>query len=628
MLNYFFPDVNSFSKQSEVVFVFESDGGRALSFSSNCYYEIILDGEFFGVGGQRCVEGTAYIDSWPQVEHAKKVAIRVHWLNPLLSRVFYRSVFTTSFVSDINSKFSWVCYEERGLRFAHKMSTQLASQNIFTKMSKEEHEPLPLIPINAHNWALVPLPIKPLSLISCVPSFQKRENVKVEKKTDFASHSVDLCNCEDLVPFVFTKAKRLSLVCDTYDLGTIGLYNIKLSLHDSIGWVVACYGEIASFSQTWTSPNRHKVHMADALYERLSARVINERGCRYVHLIYPRNQKPPSICAWRLEYPFTWKKDLLIEPSSRESLLSACKANLVACCDGGLVDTCWRERVQWTGDLRMSAKAIRSLTENPEVVSFVLEQIADSYDKKTGMCQGSWPTVNPDYRLQMPTYHLAFCLAACEHDSTIKFSLPARERSKVATVVIQSIKFWKKRYLVDGFLRDLPGWSFVDWDFKCTHTMGKGVDKAPNSVIMSWWIELCRLVDATDEINKPLFEKTFWTGEGYKLVPHETGANLHATAAILSSNACGEVKNRTAAFTWLRSAIKNQKVQGRVTPYFAYFFAHALQHESDKEAQQFIDLFYSPIVKCFGTIYEKHNDAASLAHGWSIGIAEIAFKSK
>ena len=44
------------------------------------------------------------------------------------------------------------------------------------------------------------------------------------------------------------------------------------------------------------------------------------------------------------------------------------RANLVACVDGGVVDTCWRERVQWTGDLRMSAIALRAFQKRSSLV--------------------------------------------------------------------------------------------------------------------------------------------------------------------------------------------------------------------------------------------------------------------
>ena len=156
------------------------------------------------------------------------------------------------------------------------------------------------------------------------------------------------------------------------------------------------------------------------------------RGCRYIYLISSDPDMANRVkCTFvRATYPLQWtvpKEDIDSDP-----LLSACRANLLACVDGGIVDTCWRERVQWVcnrtysiippifspliyslfcslstspllfspcclflflqvGDLRMSAKALRAMTTDKRVVSFVLHQIADSLDPKSGLIQGAWP---------------------------------------------------------------------------------------------------------------------------------------------------------------------------------------------------------------------------------------------
>jgi hypothetical protein len=38
---------------------------------------------------------------------------------------------------------------------------------------------------------------------------------------------------------------------------------------------------------------------------------------------------------------------------------------------------------------------------------------------------------------------------------------------------------------------------------------------------------------------------------------------------------------------------------------------------------RFVREFYGPIVARHGTIYEKTTDTASLAHGWSVGVAAL-----
>lgn len=52
----------------------------------------------------------------------------------------------------------------------------------------------------------------------------------------------------------------------------------------------------------------------------------------------------------------------------------------------------------------------------------------------------------------MPLYHMAYCLTALEYDPTLSFD------PKVKKVVEESIDFWRKNYLKNGFIVDTPGW--------------------------------------------------------------------------------------------------------------------------------------------------------------------------
>jgi hypothetical protein len=62
--------------------------------------------------------------------------------------------------------------------------------------------------------------------------------------------------------------------------------------------------------------------------------------------------REPSLEIYSRLYPFDWKQIPEVVNDKNKVILQACKANLLACVDGGIVDTCWRERAQWTGDLR------------------------------------------------------------------------------------------------------------------------------------------------------------------------------------------------------------------------------------------------------------------------------------
>jgi hypothetical protein len=270
--------------------------------------------------------------------------------------------------------------------------------------------------------------------------------------------------------------------------------------------------------------------------------------------------------------------------------------------DGNYVDTCWRERACWTGDARMMTKAVKTLTNNFELTPFVLSQIAESYDSKTGMVNGCWPTKTPDFEMPMATYHLAWCLSVVENNV-----------ESLKPLVLKSMQFWKNNYLTKGLITNYPGWTFVDWDFSNTNVIGQKFNNAlPHCVVNSWWIELCNLLEIQSGISLELFDKTFWNNGGYALSPGLPSC-IHATAAVLSSIPDIAPNHYNTAYKYLKTA----KYQGKIT---AYFMAKALR---DNDRKKFINDYYLGVAKRYGTTFEKHEYNASLAHGWSIGFVEL-----
>jgi hypothetical protein len=65
-------------------------------------------------------------------------------------------------------------------------------------------------------------------------------------------------------------------------------------------------------------------------------------------MIYESSKLAPTLFVERVQYPFKWKNNISIIDGCDE-IVNAIKNNLIACVDGGVVDTCWRERAQWTG---------------------------------------------------------------------------------------------------------------------------------------------------------------------------------------------------------------------------------------------------------------------------------------
>lgn len=95
-------------------------------------------------------------------------------------------------------------------------------------------------------------------------------------------------------------------------------------------------------------------------------------------------------------------------------------------------------------------------------------------------------------------------------------------------------------------------------------------------------------------------------------------ANAHATAVALSSDVGGFENRRPAQAFLERWRVENAR--SRITAYFAYFVARAL---GNSKGLKFIKDYYGPIVRAHGSIYEKCDDRASLAHSWSTSFVEL-----
>jgi hypothetical protein len=241
------------------------------------------------------------------------------------------------------------------------------------------------------------------------------------------------------------------------------------------------------------------------------------------------------------------------------------------------------------------------------------------------MVQGAWPIQRPEAKLAIPPFHLAFCLAALEHDPELCSDPVVRD------AVLHSVSVWKANYHRSGLVVGMPGWYFVDWDPVDPATAGRTARRtnpydvsaawatAAHAVCNAWWSELCERVSPADASDPDAFDRAFWTGVGYTLTEGGRDVSPHATAAAL----CCEVarNHRAEALQYLDDAICGNEIRARVTPYFGYFVARALEKRSRANALAFVADFYGPIARAHGTLYERTAADASLAHGWSLGVA-------
>jgi hypothetical protein len=578
----------------ERVLLWRTPPGGTLRLASNYPYEVWLDGVFAGDGGLRCAPGEVLLDEW-DTRSARQVQVRLHYLDARRCSVWYRCLFDDPFLLDLDGR-DWECFEDASLSFAAKMTGRLPRQNLLSGMPTPGL-PLPLGRVASRRpWEVRAPGVAPARYLPVSVEAGRRTALDGRARGSFAPTRVD-----NVALYVRDRTPP-GLHCTTFDLGQIALHRFEIS---TAGPAALCYGEAPCFEETWGTANRCKVYLADAAAAgSVGAAPFGARGCRYVHVVH-RAGEAFTLRAWRREYRLRWKDVPAADPVIA-SILDACRRNLVACVDGGLVDTCWRERTQWTGDLRMSALALCTLADNPEVVAHALRQIATSYEEGPAMVQGAWPVKTPDFRATcMPTYHLAFCLTALEQEVTDPL---------VCDVVRRSLSRWREKYYRDGLLRDLPGWHFTDWD-PVNGDASRKEGRGAHAVANCWYHEACARL-GLPSIDRQRFDETFWMEEAgtYRLWERGGGPSPHATAAALVS------LPGARGLAYLRD---EPRVWPRVSPYFAYFVAAALGKFSREEMIAFIKRYYGPIAARHGTIREKVADTASQAHGWSVGVAAL-----
>ena len=126
------PDILPSSAASpEQVLLFESAGGRPLTLASNCPYEVWLDGRFAGDGGHRCAPGEALpADAWPEAASARAIRVRLHWIDPSQTEVFFRCLFDDPFFAELPPAGSWSCSLDETVRPAAKVCRQLPRQTV------------------------------------------------------------------------------------------------------------------------------------------------------------------------------------------------------------------------------------------------------------------------------------------------------------------------------------------------------------------------------------------------------------------------------------------------------------------------------------------------------------------
>jgi hypothetical protein len=602
-----------------VLFVARRVIDAPLRLASNLAYELWCDGEMVGDGGHRSSAGAAPIDMWPQAVGARETIVRMHWIDPDRTVVYLRRAHTDPFLA-VEHREDWTCHRDASLRTsATKACLQLPRQNIAAGPPRAG-EPLVLADASTRErWELVDLGIARSVATEVVPRvIAERDGDGPPLPTPFdpMAHDDLAIDAMRWSQAGLPDGVRLT----TYDLGAIGLHRVEV---DTESGALLCISEVADFADVWGTPHRADVRLVDAIEPAsLRAAAFGWRGGRYLHVLFA-GRASPSIRVQRRDYPLRFREVQADDPRD-EPLLAACRANLRACVDGGLVDTCWRERAQWAGDARMSAMALRVLADNPEVVALALDQIAQSYDPAIAMVSAVAP-VSLARPCVIPGYHPAFCLAVAEHGVD---ALP-----RAAAVARSSLPRWRELYVRDGILDDaaFPAgmWWFVDWDptLRSRTAVARPDDPSRlagvDSVTHAWFHQACARFAIDSGIDVDALAHRYAAADGYRL--HPTGADSpQATAALLL--AFPDLPHRDRAIDWLVACHTRGELAGRVTPYFLTFVVQAIALRDRSLARSVLRDVLGPRIARWGTIPEKTDDSASCAHGWSVGFADLLLR--
>ncbi len=433
-----------------------------------------------------------------------------------------------------------------------------------------------------------------------------------------------------------------------WDLGVIGSHRLLVTTFDKP--CILVWSEVSDPEAIQRSANRSKTGSAMYIGADCACRAFGLHGCRYVMIVQDAHkgmagpERPPVVAAWRCEYPVHWKVPLAHagRVPGAQAVLCAARRNLLATIDfdGTVMDTCWRERTGWTGDMYMAMLALLSLTTNKELLTLAVENIMGTYDKSVGMVQAIAP-VPAHIRLFIPLYHLLFCLmvGTCPKDA-----LPEGAMDMVA----HSMRVWRSKYVDEalGLVR-VAGehvWNFVDWSKGVaawdSKARGDLDPMAVNSVVNAFYCRVNKMhggfLGGDTGVRPEAFQAAFHCSEfpgAYGIVPGDHAcASVHGTASAILGGVCldraesGEALKVMSTQHWgsgCKIRVSSPDHAGP-TAFFAGFVCAALFECRDTmvgstAAAEYAVQFYGDFAKTLGSLPEKKDMHASLAHSWSVG---------
>lgn len=625
-----FPSISKKTDECVIKFSLITNGMLdKLCIGSNCYYELYVNSNFYADGGMRCSPGKILRDTFvfDKPVDSRLVYVLVHYVS-YNNSVWYRMLFPDPFFNDFDERNKWEAGVYKNIGFGSKISSQLMRQNIV--FSSGATEKVPLNPVNS-KWRYIDHSIKfkylskKFNQIEMTPlqfTSLKKFPPFVQKSCSSKFTSGEITNWnqfkakedENLMEILHNIADT-NVVYYTIDLVQNCLYKLFVKSNDSACPIVVYYSEVDKFKCAWDTDNRNKVWLADIFYGNTEtySNGIEWRGCRYLHIVTAKTVKF-EIMAIRKEYSFEWKQHKCKTPQL-QTIYDACKNNLVACVDGGIVDTNWRERAQWVGDAYISTKILKKMTtpaSSTPIIKNVLTQIADSYDPDNGMIQGAYPIKKQGkVNFLMPTYHLLWVMSVIENADIVPELLPIAQAS---------VQFWESNYVsqTEQLVVSAPGWNFVDW--AGADASGREYEGQPNCFVNVLYLHVCAYFKIKTNVTNKSIDQAFLIPDMHAYSLYKTSpASLQATGIAICFMDTSEETKRS--FTEYLTAGKEDFLKAH-TMYYGYYVAKALSSDKALLEKYILDKYHS-CAETYSTIIEKTTPESSMAHGWSIGVADF-----
>ena len=647
-------DVGGILDAPEVFVHFHVYGNQALKLACNCAGEVwkVQSGrpnEFLGHVGDRAVETKMFSRPFlaPEKEEGVHLIVRVRWIR---TRSPARKEYTTVTCRRTADEVAlWVDKGEVRVTAALESGTLVGQRACSQQGRQTAHYPvrsaaaLPLLRVVGKRYNVMPALTPPLQertmelkKVSVSDAVRTGSTVVDDKFKEYEYASGHALPCFHSV--VFDRRNRAWMKHTVLGSDQVGPHRVTISTGAAGGCIVV-FSEVPTYEENF-APNRLKTKLAVYVAPGTMARVFGLVGFRYLHIFQDWNSDIPRVWAWRHEYPF----DALSGVSPlHASICGAVFRNLRACVTwGAIVDTCWREDTQWTGDacvvLRVLTQLGLDVSSGHALAAHTMHQIADSYHRDVGMVAAVTP-IPAHATLFIPSYHLAYCMLPWQ-------GVPGAS-AKVSKVIERSVDHWARSFIKDDGLLHVPGpasdarvWHFVDWAAGVSSRDKASTAMDCNAVLNAQWVQLHALRGTAHGVSVVAYQEAFACSEvpgAFSVLRGEGVPSVHATTAAILAGVAPDVAASGRALLklvadWRKSPMRSDDFgHGGPTAYYAAFVCDALRVCESAGALPRGTAFeygvshYESMAARWGTLVEKKAYNASLAHSWSVGIARHVF---